>query len=219
MDLFMLIKQNLDEQAYEAIQNMILNARYKAGFKIIPNDISNELGISRTPITHALKRLEQEGLITAIRGGKYCIPQYKAEDLNEIFDARLLIEKQAVRTLIKTIDAKKIMELKNIAKDYIEMIEKKDVELSVKADFAFHNYLVKSMNNGRIEQFFLMLQKQLIIYRYIGTKINERLRDSAEEHVTLISCIEAKDEGKAVEMIETHIENSRILTLKRYDLT
>jgi Transcriptional regulators len=214
----MIIKQNLDDQAYEVIQNMILNAKYKAGHKIIPNDISSELGISRTPITHALKRLEQEGLITAIQGGKYCIPQYKEEDVNEIFDARLLIEKQAVRTLIKTLDNKKIKELKSLAKSYIEMIDKKDVELSVKADFGFHNYLVKSMNNSRIDQFFLMLQKQLIIYRYIGTKINERLHDSADEHISVINYIEAKDEEKAVDMIETHIENSRILTLKRYNL-
>lgn len=215
----MLIKQNLDEQAYEAIQNMILNAKYKAGHKIIPNDISDELGISRTPITHALKRLEQEGLITAIRGGKYCIPQYKEEDVNEIFDARLLIEKQAVRTLINSVDSKKIKELKGLARNYIEMIDGKDIDSSVKADFAFHNYLVKSMNNSRIDQFFLMLQKQLIIYRYIGTKINERLHDSAEEHVTLMNYVEAKDEAKAMEMIKTHIENSRILTLKRYDLS
>lgn len=215
----MLVRQNLDEQVYEIIQNSILNGKYKAGFKIIPNDISSELGISRTPITHALKRLEQEGLITAVRGGKYCIPQYQAVDVNEIFDARLLIERQAIKSIIPIIDSKKLKDLRGYAREYIDRIEKKDIESSVKADFAFHQYLVKSMNNSRIEQFFTMLQKQLIIYRYIGTKINERLSDSAAEHMTIVGLLEAKDEEKAVSMLEAHIECSRLLTLKRYNLS
>lgn len=56
----MLVRQNLDQQVYEILQSSILNGKYKAGFKIVPNDISSELGISKTPITHALKRLEQD---------------------------------------------------------------------------------------------------------------------------------------------------------------
>lgn len=212
----MLIKQNLDEQVYEAIQNSILNGKYKPGFKIIPNDISDELGISRTPITHALKRLEQEGLITAIRGGKYCVPQYNEQDVNEIFDARLLIEKQAVRSMISNIDNKKLKELKGLVKTYMDMIEKNDIESSVKADLAFHLYLVKSMNNSRIEQFFTMLQKQLVIYKYIGTKTNKRLPDSSLEHKVIVEQIEAKDEEKALAALEAHIESSRTVTIEHY---
>lgn len=215
----MIVKQNLDEQVYEVLQNNILSGKYKAGLKIVPNDIANELGISRTPITHALKRLEQEGLITAIRGGKYCIPVFQVEDVEEIYEARLLIERQAIKSFIANMDGKKIKELRDKAKKYISSIEAGDLDSSVKADFAFHHLLVKSINNSRIEQFFLMLQKQLVIYRYIGTKNMERLPDSAVEHISIIDFLEARDEEKAVSALEEHIKYSKDLTIKRYNLT
>lgn len=210
----MKIKQSLDEKVYEILLDFILQEKFKAGVRLVPNDISSELGISRTPITLALKRLEQEGLITATSGGKYFIPLVHKKDINEIYDARIMVERQAIKAFIKNVDNEKVKKLKNIVKKYYNFVKEDDIENSVRQDLKFHFCLVKSINNSRIERFFDLLQKQLIIYKYIGTRNHYQLDKAASEHLNIVEFIDAQEEQKALALMEKHIEFSRGQTLQ-----
>ena len=74
-----------------------------AGQRIDPTEISEKFGVSKTPITQALKRMGNEGLLSCTKGGKYYVPYCKEQDVREVCYVRLLFEQEAVKYLLKTV--------------------------------------------------------------------------------------------------------------------
>ena len=93
-----LIKKDLFEEAYTIIKEMIMEGSLKPSEKLVQEQIAQKLGISRTPVMHALRILETEGLLTINSRTKVmCVRDLSREELVTIFEIRLCIEPLATR--------------------------------------------------------------------------------------------------------------------------
>ena len=89
--------ENLDHKVYRQLKAMILDQHLKPGSKIYQEELANDLGISRTPLVNALKRLEQEQLIIAIPRRGFSVRQFSEEEMIRIFELREVLEGLAAR--------------------------------------------------------------------------------------------------------------------------
>ena len=89
--------ENLDHKVYKMLKSMILEQKLSPGIKIYQDKLAQALGISRTPLVGALKKLEQEKLITAIPRRGFYVRQFSKREMIHIFELREVLEGLAAR--------------------------------------------------------------------------------------------------------------------------
>jgi DNA-binding GntR family transcriptional regulator len=84
------------EHVYQALHEQLMHGNLRPNQRIVEKELTEQLGVSRTPVREALGRLATEGLLVATRRG-YRVPQFTADDIRNQFEVRLLLEPEAAR--------------------------------------------------------------------------------------------------------------------------
>lgn len=177
------------------IRDMIFTGKLTNGEKIVETRLAEQLGVSRTPLREAIKRLEQEKLI---RNNQISNPT--DQDYQDIFELRILIEKYAIvkATQFFTDDDIKIME------DLVEIGYTGDSEEVMEANKLFHEKIVNATkNNFMIETF---NQMQSIIYLFRKTVLYQKRPGLIDEHKEIVLAIKDRNGEKAERLIEDHLK-------------
>lgn len=188
-------KLTIYEKTYEMIRDMIFTGKLTNGEKIVETRLAEQLGVSRTPLREAIKRLEQEKLI---RNNQISNPT--DQDYQDIFELRILIEKYAIvkATQFFTDDDIKIME------DLVEIGYTGDSEEVMEANKLFHEKIVNATkNNFMIETF---NQMQSIIYLFRKTVLYQKRPGLIDEHKEIVLAIKDRNGEKAERLIEDHLK-------------
>lgn len=188
-------KLTIYEKTYEMIRDMIFTGKLTNGEKIVETRLAEQLGVSRTPLREAIKRLEQEKLI---RNNQISNPT--DQDYQDIFELRILIEKYAIvkATQFFTDDDIKIME------DLVEIGYTGDSGEVMEANKLFHEKIVNATkNNFMIETF---NQMQSIIYLFRKTVLYQKRPGLIDEHKEIVLAMKDRDGEKAERLIEDHLK-------------
>ena len=154
-------KTNLKTQAYNAIRRKIVTCEYAPGTFINEELLTNELGLSRTPIRDALSRLEQEGLIEIKPKKGILITPLSIQTVNMIFEVRTLYEPYIIRTYGATFSVEKLKDYYNIFSSRQSSIDiHKDQDYFYALDTDFHNFIMASCPNTYMLQSYNMIQTQ-----------------------------------------------------------
>ncbi|MDQ0339968.1 DNA-binding GntR family transcriptional regulator [Caldalkalibacillus uzonensis] len=205
--------RNLSEQIYLYLKNKIVNNVLKPGERIDYNEISKELGVSKTPLRDALHLLQRDGLVEVrSRSGTFVnIP--RAKDIEEIFDIRKALEKQAIETAIKRIPKQVLEELLANAETAEKAIDAGDFQTFFASDRHLHKTLVKYSNNQRLIKIMESLEAQIAWIGVIIAKTSERPRQANESHIQIIHALLDGDTKHAQHLMEKHIEEIKQMTL------
>lgn len=205
-------RKNLNNLVTNYIKESILYEEYKEGDRILEENLSTKLGISRAPIREGIRELEQEGIITSIpRKGSY-ITTFTSEDINEIFSIRLLIENDIIETLIKENELKEkdfenlndiVEEMVNIVKLNISENEKY-IQMNAQ-DIKFHNYIWRKSGSERRVKILNGLFFQLKMAMIYDMKKTNNLLTSATDHYKVIDALKIKNISLAKKELEDHI--------------
>lgn len=188
-------KLTIYEKTYEMIRDMIFTGKLTNGEKIVETRLAEQLGVSRTPLREAIKRLEQEKLI---RNNQISNPT--DQDYQDIFELRILIEKYAIvkATQFFTDDDIKIIE------DLVEIGYTGDSGEVMEANKLFHEKIVNATkNNFMIETF---NQMQSIIYLFRKTVLYQKRPGLIDEHKEIVLAIKDRNGEKAERLIEDHLK-------------
>jgi len=147
----LLIKKDLFEEAYNAIKEMIMEGSLKPGEKLVQEQIAQNLGISRTPVMHALRILEAEGLLTINPRTKVMhVRDLSQEELVTIFEIRLCIEPLATRYACQVITDEAVEELKKSFTTAFKTLDEKEYR---RIDNKFHIYISEICPNRDLRDF------------------------------------------------------------------
>jgi len=220
-------KRNAWEKAYTTIRDRILNMDLKPGQLVSEVILSKELGISRTPIREAFKKLEQEGLIINQNHRKR-VYILTIRELEEIFDMKCAVEgyvaylaalrkepSQEVR-LRAVMDRMEQFPIGNGSAAFTEGDHHQRIMAWLEIDEAFHDILYEMAKNRRAQEYIQSLNRQWHRLRMGINAMEGRIEKSIKEHLDLGKTILAGDaEGARVQMVH-HLENRSIISIMSY---
>jgi DNA-binding GntR family transcriptional regulator len=199
--------RHLKDEAYDVLKAAITSLALPPGAPCMEAEMAAQLGISKTPVRHALARLENEGLVTTIPFKGTFVRGVSLEDVNEIFDIRRGLESLAVRIWVERVPASEINELKRIIERTEAAASREGFDAAMASIREFHDVLIARTGNERLVAIFGMLDDQLLRVRNICGHIPGRIEQSCVEHRAVIAALEARDAGAAEEETQRHLDS------------
>lgn len=213
----------LVEFAYEEVKSRILNNEFTSGFQILENELAEELGISRTPLREAMKRLESEGLVQVIpRRGIRVVP-LSPDDMREIYEVLISLESTAAELLAKRKPSdKEIKPMEDAMKTMEAALKENDLDAWAKADDLYHKTLLDLCGNARLASLVASMHDQSHRARMFSLRLRPLPVKSNEEHRQLLEAIKQGDADKARKIHDEHRSRTSVMItdiLAKYGLT
>jgi len=209
---------NLDQKVYSQLKSMILDQNLKSGSKIYQEKLAEDLGISRTPLVNALKKLEQEHLITAIPRKGFYVREFSKEEMVYIFELREVLEGLAVRRASLRISSSQIQKLQNLFTGLKASEASGSVEKYAKEDRRFHHFLIKiggdDLLSNMLETYSVITFSYLVKFR--GGLVRPP-QETLPEHLAIIEAIIKKDPEMAEQTVRLHFKRSREKLIKDFE--
>lgn len=180
IDLVNYVNTSLVDVTTERIRNNILSGKYAPGAKLVVRELSDDLGVSHTPIKEALNRLVAEGYVEAIPRKSMVVKEYSDSDLLDILECRLMLERRCAEHLFHgDVDLKKVADrmekqLPNIENAFRDSTSKR-MEKWIEEDRRFHDIYVAENKNAAMQK----------MYRNLDTQRYSHLRYWQKEHTEL----------------------------------
>ena len=207
---------SLSDQVFEHLESNILSGKYQRGDIITEMQLCAELGVSRTPIREALRRLFQEHLIEDTPKGTMVLG-ITPKDFRDMSEIRLRIEELAVRGFIEHADPDNLKAL-NEAVDFQEFyLSRGDVDQLKALDGRFHEIIYAGCGSMIFKDTLAPLHKKIQQYRRNALRTPERAAHSVREHREILEAIRNRDADLAAERMERHILNAMDRALTKED--
>ncbi|MBQ7968683.1 MAG: GntR family transcriptional regulator [Clostridia bacterium] len=206
---------SLADQVFEKLENDIIVGVYPRGEILTELKLVEELGVSRTPIREALRRLEQERLIRESGKGSVVLG-ITSEDLIDIMEIRQRIEGLAAYYATVKLTPEGIEKLKHISELQEFYCERKDLENLRQMDDQFHDTICELSQSTVITDTLIPLRRKTIRYRKLSIENPERLTSSIQEHKDILNAIIARNADLASELMSRHIIHAKDNMIARF---
>lgn len=195
----------LREMVYEELKMEILTGGIVPGTRMMEVELAEEMGVSRTPIREAIRKLEKEGLVTIEpRRGAYA-SKISTEDIVEILEVRQELEGLAAYFAASRMTPEQLTELKKESNRYNEAVKNGNMEDMIKHDTTFHRIIVDSCRNKVLTKMIEQLQELVFRFRYIYYDKFRRVENMPEEHAEIFNAIASGNAESARSAADIHI--------------
>lgn len=198
-------ENNKHEIAYNQIKNLIIKNRIEPNTLLVERQLSEQLGVSRTPIREALKRLTSEGLTEFIPGKGVFVSNLTFEDFINISEVREALEGMAAKLCTLKKDEKVIETLEKNLDALEEALNSGDYDQSVEYDIQFHHILISGAKNPKLENLLNGIYDQINRFAFFSVSDVERQRMSLRQHRKVLEAIKNDDANLAEKLIRDHI--------------
>ncbi|MBV7507641.1 GntR family transcriptional regulator [Bacillus sp. sid0103] len=198
---------SLSDQAYDVIKNAIINNEIKPLEYLTEEQLAENLGISRTPIRTALKKLVYEGLVEMESSKQTRVRMISVEEAREYQVLRETLEPLAAKLACLNIDEEQLAFLKDICHQQRESIVEKDFSQFINLDTQFHIYLAEFTNNHKLIEFINSLRTQMQRYLILTNTLQASASEALQEHLQIIDALERKNPEEAAECMGIHVKN------------
>ena len=197
----------LRDVVFNTLRQAILTGELKPGERLMEIHLANKLGVSRTPIREAIRKLELEGLVTMIprRGAE--VAQITEKSMNDVLEVRRAMDALCTELACERISEEEIEALKAASENFAEAAKTKDIRKVAQADVEFHDIILKATGNVRLVQLVNNLAEQMYRYRFEYLKDVSRYSSLTEEHRVIFESIKNRDKEAAIGAAELHIDN------------
>jgi DNA-binding GntR family transcriptional regulator len=206
------------DRAYAHTKERILDGAYEEGQLIGEGEVSDAVGVSRTPVREAFLRLEAEGMLRLFpKRGALVVP-ISAADVEDVMETRLLIERFAIRRVVE-LELDLDDQLLTAIATQEEHASSKDAVAFVDADREFHRIFVAATGNAIVLQMHDSLRDQQNRMGLAAlSRGDDRIARILKEHRAIVKAVTKGDPAAAESLIEAHLEETHRL-LRRASLS
>ena len=209
MSVTVLTPLNLNERVYDELRMRVLTRQEPSGSKLSLHALADELGVSRSPVHHALTRLVSEGLLSVQPRRGYYVTPVTARAVAEGYDVRLALELIAAERAIEHPDESRLVH-------FADLLEATDAAISHEewdaANAAFHEHQIDLAGNALLSRFYRELSVNLMMQVIRGGRV-EGHANLVTEHRRIVETLMAGDLAAAERAIREHIETGRRIAL------
>lgn len=207
-----LTKINLDnykplrDVVFENLRTAILEGNLKAGQRLMEVQLAEQLGVSRTPIREAIRKLELEGLVVMLpRKGAY-VANMSFKDLIDVLEIRASLEGLAASLATERLREEDIAELERVAKEFETSVREANIDNVLKKDIEFHEKIFLMANNKKLYQLITSLWEQVHRFRVTYVSNYDASLSLVDEHNRILEAIKSGDCELAKKYATEHIE-------------
>ncbi len=200
---------SLSDWAYERIKALILQLEFKPGQQLQIEDVTEMLGISRTPIREAILRLERDGLMRIVPRVGMFVTDITSEDLEELYELRELLEGRAVERAVQYLTDDDLDSLERILDGGAKSVEAGNVDEFLRAEVEFHSFLLDHSGNRRMIVTMESFRDLTYRWRVLSLMAQESLAETLAEHRKILEALRARKAGPAGRLMKAHIRAAR----------
>ena len=204
---------NLNERVYDELRARILTRQEPAGAKLSLHALADEIGVSRSPVHHALTRLVAEGLLTVQPRRGYFVTPVTARAVDEGYDVRLALELLAAERALGSLDESRLERFRDLLEATGAAISHEEWDA---ANAAFHEHQIDLAGNALLSHFYRELSVNLMMQVIRGGHV-EGHANLVTEHRRIADAFENGDLPAAERAIREHIETGRRIALDAID--
>lgn len=201
VDMQKITKGRLSAQVYEIIRDMIIAHRFRPGTRINVEQITKEVGVSRTPVWEAIHRLMQDGLLESIPNRGVFMATLTPQRALELYTVREALECLAGRLAVGNVTDRVIKKLEKMLGEQQRAIQKEDLVSYSKLDFDFHSLIYEQSGNPTLVEMLGSIKGKMGPIALHITPILSRFYD---DHVEIVAALKARDEKRAEETFRHH---------------
>ena len=197
----------LRDVVFNTLRRAILTGELKPGERLMEIHLANKLGVSRTPIREAIRKLELEGLVIMIprRGAE--VAQITEKSLKDVLEVRRALDALCAELACDRISDEGMENLKQACNKFEHATSTEDAATIAEADVALHDIIVQATGNERLIQLINNLSEQMYRYRFEYIKDESRHDNLVAEHREIYESIVSRDKERASAAAKLHIDN------------
>ena len=170
----------LREVVFNTLRQAIITGEFAPGERLMEISLANRLGVSRTPVREAIRKLELEGFVVMIpRRGTY-VADISIKDINEVYEIRTSLDVLAAGLAAERINDDELETLQRLLVEIGQHIEENNMDKIVEVDIAFHDVLYQASRNERLRNIINNLREQITVIRGRSMMYPGRLADTME---------------------------------------
>ncbi|GGA18936.1 GntR family transcriptional regulator [Psychrobacillus lasiicapitis] len=201
-------KESLADQAFNSIKDAIIAGRLAQEEELPEEKLASDLGISRTPIREALKRLAAEGLVNIHKAKPATVASFTKDSALHYMEIRKLLEIHNIEKNADQLSDQVLYELQNNLEGQLEAIESDDYNSFMDFDRAFHLQLANIGGNVKLAE--LISQMNTGVNRaflFLSNTLPVSAKDAYLEHVNIVQALEKKEKNLAKQLMILHLDN------------
>lgn len=207
-------RQTMSDQAYAEIRQAILQGRLSPGTKLVIRPLTEELGLSPTPIKAALAALEREGLVESRPHHGYYVPSINVKDVQDICALRAALDRLAAELAAANFIRESLIgELDANLKKQRAAIRGGDVQRYADLNTGFHRAIWEASQNRRLVQAADNLLGQIRLLTNTSAEAPGRPSHSLHEHAEILRALRAGDAAAAGLLAAEHAHRSKAALL------
>ena len=199
---------SLADQVFDRLENDILSGVYKRGELLTELRLCEELGVSRTPVREAMKRLEQEHIIEDCGKGMRVL-SITAEDAECIYEIRSRVEGMAAAACARSISEQDLKALHDLVDLQAFYAQRGDSDRVKSLDSEFHEMIYRCSGSAVLFDTLSPLHKKVQKFRKAAVEQRSRAEESVAEHLAVYTAIASRDPLEAERVMNAHVASAR----------
>lgn len=208
----------LRDVVFNTLRKAILTGQLKPGERLMEVHLANRLGVSRTPIREAIRKLELEGLVIMIprRGAE--VARITEKNLKDVLEVRRALDALSVELACERISQEETERLRAACQEFEKATKERDAAVIAQADVSLHDIIVEATGNLRLKQLVNNLSEQMYRYRFMYIQEESRHDNLVAEHEEIYASIAARDKERAARAARLHIDNQESSIIRQIRL-
>lgn len=204
----------LRDVVFNTLRQAILKGELEPGERLMEIQLAEQLGVSRTPIREAIRKLELEGLVLMIPRKGAEVARISEKSLRDVLELRRSLEELAIELACQRMSEEEIDELERAQKAFQEAVAGTDVMLMAETDEKYHEIIYLGTDNSRLVQILNNLREQMYRYRLEYIKDADKRQILLIEHDNILKAVRGRRVAEAKAAMREHIDNQEITVSK-----
>lgn len=201
--------QTLNHRVFSRLRDMITQGIIPLGEQLDEQALTQELGVSRTPLREAIGKLVKEGLVEHRPYRGNFVRSFSAKQVSDLFEVRKVLEGLAIRLAIAKLTDAHVAAFRAILDDVQAALDTDDMLAYSAADRGFHNLVRDIADNESLTEVLDRLSVQIQVVRTIANRDPDVVLQTAQERPQILAALAARDAVLAGQLLEAHIEGVR----------
>lgn len=205
----------LRDVVFKKLRRAILLEELKAGERLTEIRLADRLGVSRTPIREAMRKLELEGLVVMVPRRGAVVAKISEKNLRDVLEIRRVLDILCARLACERMSEEAKEKLNTACQDFEEAVKSGDLRDVAQKDVALHNIIIEATGNLTLQQMLDNLAEQMYRYRVKYLKDDSQYQTLSREHRAICKSIMSGDQETAVRLAKEHIDNQETAIIRQ----